>query len=230
MGYNFDGRQANAVVIGAVGADSWRAEITGRAAHAGGAPEKGVSATLIMAEALADIHASGWFGKIERDGGVGTSNVGQVGGAGDAPAGDATNVVTDYVRVAGESRSHDRAFIKAITGAYKQAFQAAAKRVTNVDGRPGRVKFKADRVYHPFRLRETLPVVKKACGAVETLGMVPDVRVANGGLDANWTVRHGIATVTFGAGQNEVHTIDEWIDLNEYERACDLALVLATGP
>ena len=51
---------------------------------------------------------------------------------------------------------------------------------------------------------------------------------AVGGLDANWMVRHGIPTVTFGAGQNEVHTIDEWIDLTEYERACALALRLAT--
>ena len=32
----------------------------------------------------------------------------------------------------------------------------------------------------------------------------------NGGLDANWMVRHGIPTVTFGAGQNEIHTVEEW--------------------
>ncbi len=41
-------------------------------------------------------------------------------------------------------------------------------------------------------------------------------------------VRHGIPTVTFGAGQNEVHTVDEWINLDEYERGCALALRLAT--
>jgi tripeptide aminopeptidase len=48
------------------------------------------------------------------------------------------------------------------------------------------------------------------------------------GLDANWMVRHGIPTVTFGAGQNEAHTIDEWINLDEYNRACALAIRLAT--
>jgi len=58
----------------------------------------------------------------------------------------------------------------------------------------------------------------------------PDVRVANGGLDANWMVRHGIPTVTFGAGQNEVHTVKEWINLTEYARACNLAVTLATMP
>ena len=41
-------------------------------------------------------------------------------------------------------------------------------------------------------------------------------------------LRHGIQTVTLGAGQNEAHTVDEWIDVGEYERACDLAVQLAT--
>ena len=41
-------------------------------------------------------------------------------------------------------------------------------------------------------------------------------------------VRHGIPTVTFGAGQNEVHTVNEWIDVSEYQRACALAVMLAT--
>jgi tripeptide aminopeptidase len=54
------------------------------------------------------------------------------------------------------------------------------------------------------------------------------VRGANGGLDANWMNRHGIPTVTSARAKNEVHTTDEWIDLNEYDRACALALQLAT--
>ena len=34
--------------------------------------------------------------------------------------------------------------------------------------------------------------------------------------------------VGLGAGQNEAHTVDEWIDLNEFRGACQLALHLAT--
>ena len=45
-------------------------------------------------------------------------------------------------------------------------------------------------------------------------------------MDANWIVAHGINTVTFGAGQRQVHTADEWIDLDDFERACDLVLAL----
>jgi tripeptide aminopeptidase len=41
-------------------------------------------------------------------------------------------------------------------------------------------------------------------------------------------MRHSIPTVTFGAGQSEPHTIDEWINLDAFERACALAVRLAT--
>ena len=229
MGFNFDGSAANNVIIGAVGADRWEAEIFGRASHAGGAPEKGISATLILSKALASVHADGWFGQVAKKGQTGTSNVGPVSGAHGGSAGDATNVVTDYVHVAGESRSHDTKFFKQITAAYKSALTDAAKAVTNSEGKAGRVRFKTRTDYYPFRMKETLPVVKRARAAVTALGLQPDVRVANGGLDANWLVRHGIPTVTFGAGQNGAHTVDEWIDVGQFENACELAVQLATG-
>lgn len=228
MGFNFDGRSASDVVIGAVGADRWAVEIFGKASHAGGAPERGISSTMILSLALADVRAKGWFGKIDKNTGKGTSNIGPVGGRNGRAAGDATNVVTDYVHVRGESRAHDAKFVKEITGAYKAAFQSAAEAVTNSEGKAGRVKFKAQTDYYPFRLKETLPVVQRAVAAVTANGGSPNVRVTNGGLDANWMVRHGIPTVTFGAGQNLPHTVEEWVDLNEFEAGCRLAVTLAT--
>ncbi len=232
MAFNFDGGSASNVVIGAVGADRWQVEIFGRASHAGVAPERGISSTMILALALAEVKAGGWFGKVTKGKGQaskqGTSNVGPVTGGEGRPAGDATNVVTDYVHVRGESRSHDGKFFREITKAYKAAFEKAAKRVTNSDGKSGRIKFKAETDYYPFRMKEGLPVVRRAAAAVSALGGTPVIRTANGGLDANWMVRHGIPTVTFGAGQNEVHTVDEWINLDEYDRACALAVQLAT--
>lgn len=228
MGFNFDGRYANAVTIGALGADRWEVEIFGRASHAGGAPERGISSTMILAEALADVRKGGWFGRVVKGDRVGTSNVGQVMGADAGAAGQATNVVTDYVKVRGESRSHDAKFFKEITAAYKAAFTAAAERITNSEGKAGRVKFTTHTDYHPFRLKETLPVVKRAVEAATAAGLTPDVRVANGGLDANWLSRNGLPTVTFGAGQVEAHTTDEWVDLNEFDNACRLAVTLAT--
>jgi tripeptide aminopeptidase len=228
MGFNFDGRSAADVIVGAVGADRWEVDIRGQAAHAGVAPERGVSATMILALAMADVYAGGWWGKVSKEGRDGTSNVGPVGDGHGGPAGDATNVVTDYVHVKGESRSHDPKFFREITAAYKEAFTAAAARVRDHEGTPGSVKFTARTDYHPFRLKDAAPVVRRAEAAVRALGREPNLRTTNGGLDANWMVRHGVPTVTFGAGQNDIHTVKEWIDLTEFEGACRLALTLAT--
>ena len=228
MAFNYDGGSASNVVVGAVGGDKWEVEIFGRASHAGGAPERGISSTMILGLALAEIQAGGWFGKVVKGDKQGTSNIGPVTGGEGRPAGDATNVVTDYVHVQGESRSHDAKFCKEITGAYKSAFEHAAARVTNSEGKSGRVKFKAQTSYHPFRIKDSAPVVKRAVAAITEMGGTPNIRTTNGGLDANYMVRHGIPTVTFGAGQNEAHTVDEWINLDEFRRACQLALHLAT--
>jgi tripeptide aminopeptidase len=228
MAFNFDGGSASNVVIGAVGADRWEVEIFGRASHAGVAPERGISSTMILALALAEVKAKGWFGKVVKGKRQGTSNVGPVTGGEGRPAGDATNVVTDYVHVRGESRSHDAKFFREITKAYKDAFTNAAKRVTNSAGKSGRVKFKTETDYFPFRMKDNLPVVKQAVAAVSAVGGTPVIKSASGGLDANWMVRHKVPTVTFGAGQNEPHTTDEWINLDEYDRACAIAFQLAT--
>ena len=53
-GYNIDGGPAEEIVTGAVGCDRWEAEIYGKAEHAGLAPEKGLSASMIASLALSD--------------------------------------------------------------------------------------------------------------------------------------------------------------------------------
>jgi len=228
QGFNFDGRMAADVIVGAVGADRWEVEIHGKASHAGVAPERGISATMILALALTKVRERGWWGKIVKGTQEGTSNVGSVGDAHGKCGGDATNVVTDYLLIKGESRSHDMKFVKEITSAYKEAFTEAAGEVTDHEGKPGKVKFTPRPDYHPFRIKDNAPVVLRACAAIESLGKQPNIRIANGGLDANWFVKHGIPTVTFGAGQNEIHTVKEWVDLPEFHAGCELAYALAT--
>ena len=48
MCFNVDGRLAAELIIGAVGQENWDVEIRGKASHAGVAPEKGISATLVV--------------------------------------------------------------------------------------------------------------------------------------------------------------------------------------
>jgi tripeptide aminopeptidase len=228
MGFNVDGKEPGEVTVGAVGAERWEVEITGKASHAGAHPEQGISATLVAALALAEVKRGGWFGKIVQDGGQGTSNVGSFGGRDGKSAGEATNVVTDHARLTGEARSHDPRFTRRIVAAYKAAFAAAAGQVTDDRGRKAKVRFSSRLDYHPFRLKDDAPVVRRAVAAAEAAGLKASLRVGNGGLDANWLVRHGIPTVTFGAGQNRIHTVEEFVDLDLFVEGCRMALALAT--
>src|SRR5262249_58598590 len=141
-------------------------------------------ATLVASLALAEAHKGGWFGKVRRDGKEGTSNVGVFGGAEGRPAGDATNVVTDYALVRGESRSHDVGFVGAITAAYREAFRKAAATVTDDRGRGAKVRFQARRDYYPFRLKPDSPVVRQAQAAARPAGWEAALRSGHGGLDA----------------------------------------------
>jgi tripeptide aminopeptidase len=226
--FNCDGRLASDLIVGAVAQENWRAEITGVASHAGVAPERGVSATMVGALALADLHRSGWFGKVERPEGRGASNVGVFGGKPGQPAGDATNVVTDYATLVGEARSPEAAFAAEITAAYRSAFTAAQRAVTSVDGATATVSFESKPSYPSFHLPDDSPAVARAMRAVSAIGLTPTTVFSNGGLDANWLVAHGLPTVTFGAGQHEIHTVNEYVELSEYADGCRLAVALAT--
>jgi tripeptide aminopeptidase len=227
-GFNVDGARPEEVTIGAVGAERWEVEITGRAAHAGAHPEQGISATVVASLALAEVYRGGWFGKVVRDGATGTSNVGSFAGRDGKCAGDATNVVTDYVNIHGEARSHDAAFVPQITAAYRDAFLAAAGQVKDDQGRTAEVEFRTRQDYHPFRLREDESVVQHALAAARLAGLDAKTRTSNGGLDANWLVRHGVPTITFGAGQRQVHTVEEYVELDDYLKGCRFAVALAT--
>jgi tripeptide aminopeptidase len=160
--------------------------------------------------------------------GRGTSNPGVFGGKEGKPAGDATNVVTDYVHIKGEARSPEESFAAEIANAYGEAFKKAQAEVKDADGNHAEVKFTTKASYPPFNLDENSPAVAHAKKAVERLGLKPTTVFSNGGLDANWLVKHGVPTVTIGAGQYEIHTVKEYVDLPEFAQGCRLAVALAT--
>jgi tripeptide aminopeptidase len=228
MGFNVDSRLAADLITGAVGQEYWDVDIKGKAAHAGLAPEKGISSTLVAAVALTEARRDGWFGKVVKPNGHGTSNAGVFSGKNGKAAGDATNVVTDYVHIKGEARSSDLAFAHAITEGFREAFEKARAEIKDADGATAEVKFEASHAYPPFNLANDAPVVRHAIRATESIGMKPNPVFSNGGLDANWLVKHGLPTVTIGAGQYEVHTVKEYVHLPEFANGCRLAVALAT--
>jgi tripeptide aminopeptidase len=228
MCVNVDGQLASDIIIGAVGQENWEVEIKGRASHAGVAPEKGISATLVGAIGLAEAQRSGWFGKVVKSDGQGTSNVGIFGGKDGKPAGDATNVVTDYAFIKGEARSPEAAFATKIAKGFEHAFGKAKEQVKDHEAQTAEVTFSHKVSYPPFKLAEDSPSVKRATKALDRLGIEANLLFSNGGLDANWLDQHGIPTITIGAGQAEIHTLKEYVNLSEYEKGCRLGLLLAT--
>jgi tripeptide aminopeptidase len=222
MAFNVDSGDPATVVIGAIGAVRWTAEFLGRSSHAGMHPERGVSAMVAAARAIANVAAQGWFGRIQRGRG-GTANVGIIRG------GEATNQVTDHVVVRGECRSHSAAFLQRIAAAYRRAFEQAARSVRNVRGETARVEFRCEEDYRAFRLSRRAPVVRVATRAIRALGLEPKPVILDGGLDANPLNEKGIPTVTLGAGQHNAHSLDEYVSIPEYLDGCRLLLRLMTG-
>ncbi|HLU46702.1 MAG TPA: M20/M25/M40 family metallo-hydrolase [Planctomycetota bacterium] len=223
LGFNYDANDPQRIGIGAIGADRFQVEVLGRSSHAGVHPEDGVSAILIAARAIEDAARRGLFGRIRQGAREGAANIGRIAG------GEATNQVTDRVVLAGEARSHRKAFLEKITSEWRRAFERAAKSVKNASGVHGEVRFTAERSYDAFKLSERAPIVRLVSEQIRALGGTPTLHVSNGGLDASPLNAKGVPTVTLGAGQHHPHTVDEYVDIEEYLGGCRLAVALATS-
>jgi tripeptide aminopeptidase len=220
--FNFDGGTLEKVTKGAIGGERMSIKLAGIPSHAGAAPEKGASAIVMAAKAIADLDAKGWLGLIDNSDGVGTANVGVING------GEATNVVTPEVELRAEARSHDAAMRTKIVTEIRTAFEKAAASVRNEQGECGTCEFSSNVDYEAFALSDDHPSIAAAKDALQVVGREPNVDIANGGLDANWLFRHGIEAVTLGCGQRNIHTADERLNIADYLDACVVATWLIT--
>jgi tripeptide aminopeptidase len=143
--------------------------------------------------------------------------------------GFATNVVTDRVEIRAEARGHDPKFRAQIVREIEQAFERAAKELKNDAGATGSVEIKGRLDYESFKIERSDPSAQAAAAAIGAEGMEPEYAIANGGLDANWLTANGVPTVTLGCGQHAIHTVDEYIEIDEFAAACRVALRLATA-
>ena len=221
MCFNLDGSGQRNGVIGALGAIRWEATVRGKSVHAAVNPEGGVSSAIIAANAIAWLKANGWFGRIAKGSCAGTANVGSMSG------GEADNQVMDFLKVTGESRSHNPASLKKISMIWKKAFEKAARELKNDQGVCGSVDFIVTSDYRSFRLKKSEPVVRRFLHAAPQAGRPADVEVINAGLDANILNEKGIPTITFDAGNFHAHDLNEYVDIPRYLEACKLATVIA---
>ncbi len=222
MCFNVDGSGERDGVIGALGATRWRAEIHGISVHAAANPEGGVSAAVIAANAIAELKANGWFGRIDKRSVKGTANVGSLHG------GEADNQVMDRLTVTGECRSHSPSALEKISRVWKSAFEKAARELNNAAGECGSVDFIEDSDYRSFKLKKSDPAVQRYLKAAPKAGRPAAVQTISAGLDANILNENGIPTVTFDAGNDHAHSLDECVHIPRYLEACRLAVALAT--
>jgi len=83
-------------------------------------------------------------------------------------AGQATNVVTDYVKVQGESRSHDAKFITRSPRRIARRSHTLPTPSSMTRGRRANVKFKTHRSYFPYELKKNSSVVQTAQSVAAT--------------------------------------------------------------
>ena len=68
IGFNTDGSSPYEIITSAVGAERWSVEIIGKGSHAGVAPNKGISSSIVASIALSKTYEDGWFGLVEKNG------------------------------------------------------------------------------------------------------------------------------------------------------------------
>ena len=222
MCFNWDGRHSDQFVVAVTGTERFTIDVSGIASHAGASPEDGLSAAVITSHAIAELDRNGWTGRIEKDGKIGSANVGIMNG------GQGSNVVMPDMNILAEARSHDPAFRKQIIETWQDAFAKAVKSCSNHLGEKGSVMFGPGPTYESFALDENEPTVQRILAATATCDIDAKLVSNDGGMDANWIVAHGIPAVTIGVGQRFVHRPEEWIDLDDFENACRLAVAIAT--
>ena len=188
---------------------SMKVVIKGRAAHAGFAPEKGINAMSIAADALTHIRT----GRVQEDL---TVNFGTVRG------GTGRNIVPQEVILEGEIRclEHERALCEAEL--IRQIFEKAAKKYG------GEIEFALKEHIRSYHVSEERDVVKRFQRAADGIGHLekPECITTYGGSDANRLNENGIETIVLACAMENCHGTDEFTTIAELERSAQLTLRL----
>lgn len=181
------------------------AKFIGKEAHAGVAPENGISAIQMAAEAISNM-------KLLRIDEETTANIGIIRG------GEATNIVTKEVTIEGEARSLSNEKLKAQTDHMVKCCQEAAEKFG------GTVELDVQNSYEAFKVEEDAEIVQKVKEACKNIGLEPFTTSSGGGSDTNILNANGIEAVNLGIGEKKPHTVEEHIHIKDLENAAKLAL------
>lgn len=190
------GAQAGSLCIGAPFAYDGRITFTGKAAHAGVEPEKGVNAIAAAARAIDRMT----LGRLDAQT---TANVGVISG------GVAGNVVAPSCSFECECRSLNQKRADEVQAAMERAIAQAASEVG------AEVDQQWTLEYAGYHLAEDHPVVLELMEAARSAGLEPFTEVSGGGSDANILAGKGLVPVILGTGMTNYHTVDECIRIQD---------------
>jgi tripeptide aminopeptidase len=211
-----DSEELDRVVYRAPSANRMHYEIDGVAAHAGMAPEKGVSAIEVFAEAVSHMK----LGRLDPDS---TANIGTVN------SGRATNIVADKLTSTAEARSHSNEILEEQTRHMTQCFESAIKKFTKtVDGKLVKPVFRADvkREFTAMNIPLASPAYKLAADAGKALGLDMQPMSIGGGTNANVYNAKGMPAVVIGCGMMDEHTNTEHVRIADMEMSVKLCLAI----
>lgn len=177
----------------------------GKEAHAGVAPETGISAIQIASEAISKMNLL----RIDEET---TANIGFISG------GSATNIVTKEVEFHAEARSLDNDKLKKQTDHMVKCCEDAAERFG------GKVEIKVENAYGAFKIDKDHEIVKSVELACVSLGFPSKITTSGGGSDTNIFNANGINAVNLGIGERKPHTLEEHLHIIDLENAARLAL------
>ena len=188
--------------------------IHGLEAHAGVCPERGISAVQVAAEGIAKMR----LGRVDKET---TANIGLISG------GMAVNIIPNSVRLKGEARSHNEDTLERQSRHMLQCLEEAASRhVLEVDGKryQASVEAKIERDYDRMEVADGSPIVRLVRTAGRNLGIDVKTMATGGGCDANVLNKKGLEVANLSTGMREIHTVKEWLDLNDLYISAQMVL------
>jgi tripeptide aminopeptidase len=201
-----DGKVGN-IIVAAPTQAKVKATILGKTAHAGVAPEKGVSAITIASKAISKMP----LGRIDEET---TANIGRFEG------GQATNIVCDRVDVLAEARSLLSEKMEAQVEKMKNAFETAASEMG------GKAEVDVQVMYPGFKFGEGDEVVEVTKRAAKKIGRTSELLTSGGGSDANVIAGFGVPTVNLAVGYEEIHTTNERMPVEELVKLSELVVAI----
>lgn len=193
------------IIIKGPAQDKLVAKIIGIPAHAGVCPEEGISAIQVAASAIAKMDLL----RIDEET---TANIGIIEG------GKVTNIVCPGVTITGEARSLVNEKLDKQTAHMVQCVEEACKEFG------AKAEIDTSRAYSAFDVDENddiVNIVKKACSI---LGFEAITKASGGGSDTNILNGNGIKAVNLGVGMKKVHTLEEYISIEDLVNTAKLVL------